>query len=425
MPIKILATADLHLGKSSADVSGLHASTKYTWQKIIDYCINNQIDVLVLCGDIVDWDNRYFEAIGPLQKGFEDLYKYGIAIYMVSGNHDFDVLAGIAGNQTLSNVHLIGAKGQWQLVKFEKDEQVLQFAGWSFPTRSVKQSAFLDWELPGYDARYPCIGLLHGDLDKPGSEYHPFKRDDLMKSEVNLWLLGHIHKPERLGENPDVWYLGSPQAMSAKEPDGHGVLLVEVSTAGKITISQVLLSPVLYREIEITVTAREEETELRDRIISTLVKDGIQKENEIPELKSIVYQVKLAGEHIAINDVERWMRDIIHYTRQLNRAGISVRKIYSRLRPALQNLKELALSNSPAGVIAHTILEAEKGMVTPFMDKMIADWKVKTGYAYQSGTYTPLLIARRIDQPGDKEAMNFILNECNRLLTELNGQINP
>jgi DNA repair exonuclease SbcCD nuclease subunit len=78
MPIKILATADLHLGKSSADVSGLHASTKYTWQKIIDYCIHNQIDVLVLCGDIVDWDNRYFEAIGPLQKGFEDLYKHGI-----------------------------------------------------------------------------------------------------------------------------------------------------------------------------------------------------------------------------------------------------------------------------------------------------------------------------------------------------------
>ena len=213
--------------------------------------------------------------------------------------------------------------------------------------------------------------------------------------------------------------------MSAKEANGHGVLLAEVSPAGKITVSQVLLSPVLYSEIEITVSANEEETELRDRIINILVKDGIHKETEIPELKSIVYQVKLTGEHIAINDVEHWMRDIIHYTRQLNRAGISVRKIYSRLRPALQNLKELALSNSPAGVIAHTILEAEKGMITPFMDKMIADWKVKTGYAYQSGTYTPLLIARRIDQPGDKEAMNFILNECNRLLTELNGQINP
>jgi exonuclease SbcD len=424
MSIKILATADLHLGKSSADVSGSHASTKYTWQKIINYCIKNNVDVLALCGDIVDWDNRYFEAVGALQRGFEELYRNGIVIYMVSGNHDFDVLAGIAGNIKLPNVHLIGAKGQWEVQKFEKDGQIVQFVGWSFPTRSVRESAFLDWGLPDYDSKYPCIGLLHGDIDKPGSEYHPFKLDELVKSELNLWLLGHIHKPERLRQNPEVWYVGSPQAMSAKEPDGHGALLAEVSRSGMIGISQVLLSTVLYRTVEIPVSAIDEETELRDRIINALVKDGMDAENEMPELQSIVYQVKLTGEHITINEVEHWTRDIIQYSQVLNRTTISVRKIYNRLRPALQKLEELALSNSPAGVLAHTILEHKKGVVTPFLGRLIADWKVKAGHAYQSGTYTPLLIGRRIGPPGDQEGMNFILNECNRLLAELNGQLN-
>ena len=424
MSIKILATADLHLGKSSADVSGPHASTKYVWQKIISYCIQNDVDVLALCGDIVDWDNRYFEAVGPLQMGFEELHRHGITVYMVSGNHDFDVLAGIAGNIKLPNVHLIGAKGQWEVRKFEKGSQIIQFAGWSFPTRSVRDSAFLDWGLPGYEAKYPCIGLLHGDIDKPGSEYHPCRLDELVKSEVNLWLLGHIHKPERLKQNPEVWYVGSPQAMSAKEPGGHGALLTEVSLSGMITVNQVLLSTVLYRTIEVPVSAIDNETALRDRIVNMLVKDGMDAENEMTELLSIVYQVKLTGEHTTINEVEHWTRDIVQYNQLLTRATISVRKISSRLQPALQNLEELALSNSPAGVLAHTILEHRKGMITPFLDRLIADWKEKATNVYQSGTYTPLLIGRRIDSPSDEEGMNFIINECNRLLAELNGQLN-
>jgi DNA repair exonuclease SbcCD nuclease subunit len=424
MPIKILATADLHLGRSAADVTGSFVSTKFIWQRIIAYCIDNQVDVLALCGDIVDWDNRYFEAVGPLQKGFEELHQHGIAVYMVSGNHDFDVLAGIASNTQLPNVHLIGKQGQWDLQQFKKGEQIVQFAGWSFPARSVKVSAFLDYGLPGYDSKYPCIGLLHGDINKPGSEYHPFTLDELTRSEVNLWLLGHIHKPGRLNVRPDVFYLGSPQAMSAKEPDGHGVLLAEVSESGTIAVSQVLLSPVLYTTLEIEVTANDDEPGLRDRITNALVADGLEKEQEMPELQAIVYQLKLTGEHTTINEVERWTQQVLQYNQQLTRASISVRKVYNRLKPALQNLEELAASNSPAGVLANTILEYRKGTITPFLEGLIADWKQKSTHVYQSGTYTPLVINRRVERPGDAEAMNYILQECNRLLAELNGQIN-
>jgi hypothetical protein len=83
MPIRILATADLHLGKTSADVSGHFAATKHTWETIVNWAIAYAVDVVALCGDIVDRDNRYFEAVGPLQDGLEKLGKNGIEVFMV------------------------------------------------------------------------------------------------------------------------------------------------------------------------------------------------------------------------------------------------------------------------------------------------------------------------------------------------------
>ena len=88
MAIKILATGDLHIGKkissSVYDTGGL--SAKDTWKRIVDWSIDNDVDIIALTGDIVDRDNRYFEAFGPLQSGFKKLKEKGIQVYMVAGN---------------------------------------------------------------------------------------------------------------------------------------------------------------------------------------------------------------------------------------------------------------------------------------------------------------------------------------------------
>jgi exonuclease SbcD len=169
MPIRILATADLHLGKASADVSGHFAATKHTWETVVNWAIAHAVDVVALCGDIVDRDNRYFEAVGPLQDGLEKLGKNGIEVFMVSGNHDHDVLPGILRSRQLDNVHLLGANGTWELYSYTKAGETIQFAGWSFPRLIVQESAMTGWQLPGHDPNYPVIGLLHGDIDKTGS----------------------------------------------------------------------------------------------------------------------------------------------------------------------------------------------------------------------------------------------------------------
>ncbi|HYW95118.1 MAG TPA: metallophosphoesterase, partial [Bacteroidales bacterium] len=102
MAMKILATSDLHLGKRSSEVplTEKESSTRYTWEQIVDGCLNQAVDVVLLAGDIVDRDNRFFEAVGPLQAGLEKLDRAGITVIITAGNHDYDVLPAITGNNS-------------------------------------------------------------------------------------------------------------------------------------------------------------------------------------------------------------------------------------------------------------------------------------------------------------------------------------
>ena len=117
MAIKILATGDLHLGKRSSGIpeNPEESSTKFTWNRIVDWSIKNEIDLLLLTGDIIDQDNRYYEAIGPLQAGFEKLNQANITVYMIAGNHDFDVLPEIVRPDRYNNVYLLGFNGKWEV----------------------------------------------------------------------------------------------------------------------------------------------------------------------------------------------------------------------------------------------------------------------------------------------------------------------
>jgi aspartate/glutamate racemase len=50
MPFKLLTTADLHLGKKSSNVprSLEESSTRFTWHRIIEWAVENEVDAVIL-----------------------------------------------------------------------------------------------------------------------------------------------------------------------------------------------------------------------------------------------------------------------------------------------------------------------------------------------------------------------------------------
>jgi DNA repair exonuclease SbcCD nuclease subunit len=102
------------------------------------------------------------------------------------------------------------------------------------------------------------IGLLHTALTKDNSRYVPVNKGELLsKKEIDYWALGHIHQFEQLHKKPAVYFSGTLQAHNISEEGQKGAILVEVDSNLKSSEKFIPLAPVIYRQLEIDLTAED------------------------------------------------------------------------------------------------------------------------------------------------------------------------
>ena len=270
--MKLLLSADLHLGKQSSKVidGSLH-STIECWKRLVTLAIDEPVDAVLLAGDVVDRRNKRFESHGPLSEGISRLAKAGIKTIAVSGNHDYDVLPHLIDDIAHDHFFLLGRHGKWESEVFTFGDEKLQIDGWSFPSNRVSVNP-LDSYSPVAQEVDLHLGMVHGDLDVTDSKYAPLTLDSLINSSPAGWLLGHIHKPElKHSEKPWVLYPGSPQAMDPGESEVHGAWLLDTSS-GQIPEMMPLSSVAYYSEpIDVSVCDDDESVvgyvmrEIKDR----------------------------------------------------------------------------------------------------------------------------------------------------------------
>ncbi|MEX2565850.1 MAG: exonuclease subunit SbcD [Cyclobacteriaceae bacterium] len=88
MEIKILHTADWHLGKRLQDFSRLEEQ-KLVLEEIVQIADDHQVDLILLAGDIFDSFNPSHEAVELLYKTLKRLSNNGLRpVVAISGNHD-------------------------------------------------------------------------------------------------------------------------------------------------------------------------------------------------------------------------------------------------------------------------------------------------------------------------------------------------
>jgi len=62
----------------------------------------------------------------------------GISVFLVSGNHDYDVLPALMDKNQFKHVHLLGRSGDWEFKSVEIAGQNIQFTGWSYPNMHIR-----------------------------------------------------------------------------------------------------------------------------------------------------------------------------------------------------------------------------------------------------------------------------------------------
>ena len=425
MAIKIIAAADLHLGRRSTGVSGAMEvlASKAAWDRLVQWAIDNRVDAVALAGDVVDQDNAFFESIGPLRRGFDQLGEAGINVFLVAGNHDYNVLPQLvdAGKPYL---HLLGKRGQWECATLTKNDETVQLVGWSFPSRFVSTSPLPSLRRDLWDANHPVIGMMHGDLYDIISPYCPIAPADLATSGIKIWMLGHIHKPAAVEvAGTSIYYTGSLQALSAKETGKHGFLLLSVE-GSSVTVETLPFSTVRYDLLEIDITQSNTQEALNAALVSAIHQDVRTKLSEMDGVQILSYDLRLIGEHERGTEVINWAAASRSTLNLSVMPGITamVRSVSSAIRPAVGDLVELSREPSPAGLLAGTILAIQNGTSTPLLTSLEAEWQRARLQLQTSPVYLPLQL-NSLQSASESNARDYLLRECRRTLTELLQQI--
>lgn len=424
--VTVLCTGDLHLGRHPTRIpkqrDGEGFSPKAVWRSMVQEATDRGVDAVLITGDIADRENRYFEAFGAFETGVKTLDKAGIPIIVVSGNHDFDVLPRMVEDLDVNRLELLGADGTWERTTIDRNgEPLVHVDGWSFPTEHVLNSP-----LDGYDESAaddaPVIGILHGDLDSPGSDYAPVEQTDLLSTSVDAWLLGHIHKPTVHNQrDPFLLYPGSPQALDPGERGTHGPWILSLDATGSVDAEQLPLTRVQYDRLAVDVSDAED-----SKAVTPLVTDQLSahvRENlDSSAQELLLARVRLTGQTSAHADLVD-QRPSLENQLSLNQGSVDVHVegLDVETRPAV-DLEELAEGDSPVALIATLLLELENGEIGDEQRRLIEDSLDAMEEAHASNAYTHLQREGTIERPDEEEALATLERQAKLMLDTLLNQ---
>jgi exonuclease SbcD len=228
-------TADLHLDSPFSAMSLNHpemasvmrSASMEAFAKVIDLCLGKAVDFLLVAGDTYDGADRSLRAQVMFRDGLKKLHDAGIRAFIVHGNHD----AMDTWSTTLDwpgRVHIF--KGQLETVDVEREGAMLaRIQGISYPHREERRNLSQLFSRTGPMFH---IGLLHANVgsDTGHEPYAPCSMEDLLRSGMDYWALGHVHRTRLMHQGPR-WavYPGNTQGRNIRETGEKGCVLVTVS----------------------------------------------------------------------------------------------------------------------------------------------------------------------------------------------------
>ncbi len=364
--MRVLLSGDIHIGRRSSrlpsDADVRATSSTAAWHALVQCAIGQHADVLALSGDIVDQTNGFWEAYGPLEKGLQQLREAGIHVVAVCGNHDHAALPQIAGALPDGLLTLLGVGGRWQRHTIERGGELLHVDGWSFNAPHVRHDPLTSYS-PAHSGGTPVLGLLHADLDQPGSVYAPVRLADLGATPVSLWLLGHVHcrALHHAGGSTPVLYPGSPNPLDPGEPGEHGAFMVELSPGKPVAPQFIPLARVRYHTSTMDVSDVQDAAVFRTRLPQHVRQCA--EDLCAPPLQYLSLRVHLAGRTSLGRELEhegRLLADELDM--EVNGVRVCVEKVELHTRAA-HNLESLAAGSDAASHLARLLLALENGTV--------------------------------------------------------------
>lgn len=299
---RFLHTADLHLDSPfrgmahvpSAVRESIRESTFAAFGNVIELAIREQVDFVLVSGDVYDLADRSLRAQLRFQRGMERLAASGIQAFVVCGNHDPEsgTRAQLAWPST---VHFFGSGEAEERIACRKDGTPLaRVYGISYPTAAVTDNLAqrIRDKAGAADGSLYRIGLLHANAtgDPNHDNYAPCTKQELAASKIDYWALGHIHTRMVVHNEPWIVYPGNTQGRSVRETGAKGCYIADVYESGRTELTFHATDDIRWFHEEMPI-----EDLVTEQALKNALEERLVRVKESAEGRSAVVRLTLTG----------------------------------------------------------------------------------------------------------------------------------
>jgi len=263
---RFVHTADVHLDsplrslalRDPALAEMIGNATRRAFVNIIDLCIEERVDALVLAGDLYDGDQTSMKTAKFLALQLHRLHQAGIKVFLVRGNHDAE--SRITKELTLpENVKIFTGRADRIDILCCDGGMPIAVHGISFAD-PIAPMSLLPKLKPPLEGAFN-IGIMHTSLTGADGHntYAPCALSELQASGHRYWALGHIHKRavyERAACT--VVMPGNPQGRDINEAGTKTVTLVTVGDDGSVETEERLTSIAEFTRLAVSMEGHED-----------------------------------------------------------------------------------------------------------------------------------------------------------------------
>lgn len=366
MPTRLLAIGDIHLGRLSSRLPALlterlgadNLGPAAALRQAVALALAERVSAVLLAGDIADSGRDQYHALGVLIEVLRPLDEAGIPVLAVAGNHDHEVLPRLA--RAIPGLHILGAGGVWETRQIQGPGGPVRVLGWSFPAQHHAQSPAVN--LHRLPEGPPAVGLLHADLDAPGSRYAPVRRHELAAAGACRWLLGHVHAPSLDPARAEPGYLGSLLGLDPTETGPRGPWIVDVE-GPDIALRHVPLAPLRWDALAVGIdelaSARDE---LPALVVDAMRAFAAERAGELAAARAVGLRLHISGRAADFADLSEAIKQLHASAQPLEVApdlwGF-IDRVTNDARPAW-DLVALAQRDDPPGLLARELMALQE-----------------------------------------------------------------
>lgn len=291
--MRFIHAADIHLdsplnGLSAypdAPAEQLRSATRDAFTVLVDLAIAEEVDFMVIAGDLYDGSWRDFNTGIFFVKEMGRLKRADVPVYVLFGNHDAE--SEMTRKLELpDNVHVFGANRPQTIIV---DGLAVSLHGQSFKQRDVTTNLVTGYPAP--TAGHFNIGVLHTALEGYASHatYAPCTVDELHAKGYDYWALGHVHEFEKWTGASTIVFPGNLQGRNVRERGRRGAVMASVSDSGDVTVERIYIDVLRWEHLTVDVSDCET---LADVVQKTgrALEELLETDGEVPRAARITVE---------------------------------------------------------------------------------------------------------------------------------------